>query len=311
MKKKKYNIHPDFKFCPKLPFSPFILRAASFPQKILLLATPIPSGIKHEQRVIKGSDNSKLCIDIYEPEKSCANMPCLLYLHGGGFGYRAAPHHKKLACIYAKEAACKVIFPDYHLLPSHPYPDAKNEALLCLKWINDNAENLGIDANRIAIGGDSAGGALACYAANQWQDCCDVKPCLQMLIYPVTNSEMNTASMAEFTDTPMWNSKNNAVMWDLYLKNASENDITDASPLLAPLPTEIPDTYLETAEFDCLRDEGLLYAQRLRKAGANVVLNQTSGTVHGYDFCLKSDISQESIKKRVHSLKKAFEKNVQ
>lgn len=96
---------------------------------------------------------------------------------------------------------------------------------------------------------------------------------------------------------------------DIYLKNASENDIIGASPLLAPLPTDIPDTYLETAEFDCLRDEGLLYAQRLREAGANVVLNQTSGTVHGYDFCLKSDISQESIKRRIYSLKKAFEKN--
>ena len=104
----------------------------------------------------------------------------------------------------------------------------------------------------------------------------------------------------------MWNSKNNAKMWNWYLNGTSHLERQAASPMTAPLPSKIPPTYLETAEFDCLHDEGLLYAQRLKQYGGYVTLYETKDTIHGYDFCLNSPITQQSIRCRIHFLKKTL-----
>ena len=114
--------------------------------------------------------------------------------------------------------------------------------------------------------------------------------------------------MAEFTDTPLWDPVNNAEMWRLYLKNTGNGDSADASPMSAPLPDVIPDAYIELAEFDCLRDEGAAYAARLAAAGADVTLNRTRGTFHGYDIAQHARVTRENVARRVDFIKKHTKK---
>lgn len=118
---------------------------------------------------------------------------------------------------------------------------------------------------------------------------------------------MQTNSMKKFSDTPLWNSKNNKRMWSYYCKNLKGEEIYSVSPMHNSLPQIIPDTYIETAEYDCLHDEGILYGKKLREAGANVEINETRGTIHGYDSALNTKIAIGNIEKRILFLKKALD----
>ena len=157
----------------------------------------------------------------------------------------------------------------------------------------------------IAVGGDSAGAVLAADVVRGRQD---AGIAFQLLVYPVCDAAQSTASMAEFTDTPLWDPVNNAEMWRLYLKNTGNGDSADASPMSAPLPDVIPDAYIELAEFDCLRDEGAAYAARLAAAGADVTLNRTRGTFHGYDIAQHARVTRENVARRVDFIKKHTKK---
>ena len=127
-----------------------------------------------------------------------------------------------------------------------------------------------------------------------------------MLIYPLTDIDMQTDSMKRFSDTPLWNSKNNKRMWLYYCRDLKAEDTYCASPMHSSFPQIIPDTYIETAEYDCLHDEGIIYGKKLRKAGANVEINETIGTIHGYDFALNTKIAVSNIEKRILFLNKGF-----
>lgn len=303
---KKYPIEKDFKIiCLHLPFSKPFMRFAMPIQKILLKCVKVPRTLKSSVLEISGYKGNLFSAEFFEPAQQQKPLPCILMIHGGAFGLMASPHHKKLAIRYAQELGCKVLFPDYHLMPDYPYPAGKEDVLSCYRYLCENKDKLGIDTNRIAVAGDSAGAVLAVYVAQfAWTDV--PSPCGQMLVYPVTDAGQKTKSMQEFTDTPMWNAKSNAKMWEWYLADTAEAEKQNASPMSSAIKKEIPPTYVETAEFDCLRDEGLLYAEMLKQNGANVTVNETKGTIHGYDFRLKSRITEESISKRLSFLKRVF-----
>ncbi len=234
--------------------------------------------------------------------RGASNMPCLLYFHGGGFGYAAAPHHRYMAVRYALGAGCCVALPDYRLLPLHPYPAAQEDALAACLWLKEHAEELSIDAGRIALGGDSAGGALAARA------CClaPIAPCLLMLLYPVLDSAQNTPSMRRFTDTPMWNARMNGKMWRAYLRNVPEQERLAASPAHTPLPARLPPLYVEAAEMDCLHDEAVAFAGRWRAAGGAALLHDIPGVPHGYDVMHRDPLVKTMTGMRVDALKRAF-----
>jgi acetyl esterase len=135
-------------------------------------------------------------------------------------------------------------------------------------------------------------------------------PCLQMLAYPVTDAEMCTDSMKEFTDTPKWKARDNERMWQYYCGEDQELR-QQASPMHAAIPDKMPPTYIETAQFDCLHDEGILFAQRLKEAGADVEINDTKGTFHGYDDALDAEIVRKNVERRIGFLRKGFGGNRQ
>ncbi len=292
----KYPIDKELKkYCRNISFSSPMLTLSDPFLRLMYRFTPIERGVKHEKRKIEAR-NGKLRVDIFSPETLKNNAPVFLYFHGGGFGYFASPFHKKLAAVYAKEANCRVICPDYRLLPKYAYPCAKNDSLDAYSWARKTYPD-----SFFAVGGDSAGGALAIYVANE----AEITPDFQMLIYPVCDPKQNTASMKKFTDTPFWNSVNNKKMWKIY---AGKYSFEEVSPFETKLPEKIPDSYVEVAEFDCLHDEGKNYAEKLLKNGAYVFLNETKGTVHGYDIALGTKIVEENVQKRVNALKTAFSK---
>ncbi len=305
--KYKDQIDPELKgIAKKIPYNQAIIRCANLFQVLSFRFTAVPKEISHRTITVKGYQGLKLKVDLFEPSNVKEKLPCLIYVHGGAFSYKASAHHKKLACMYAMRANCRVFFPDYHLTPKYPYPAAYEDVLALYRHILKHSEELEIDEERIGVAGDSAGGSIAALICNRYGQEGLKPPCLQMLVYPLADATMGTDSMQRFSDTPLWNSKNNKRMWSYYCKGLKVEDTYAASPMHSGLPPIISDAYIETAEYDCLHDEGVLYGKKLREAGAQVEVNETRRTIHGYDVALNAKIAADNIEKRISFLKKGF-----
>lgn len=307
----KYSIHDDFKPYAKfkMPFNrvmlPVINKFIRWSQK----QKKPTEGVKIKTRIIPGFKNEPIEISIIEPTKCQQNVPCLIVLHGGAFAIGASAHHWNLAYEYALGTSCKVIFVNYRLAPKYPFPYGLEDSYASLLWTYNNADVLGIDISKIALMGDSAGGALAAGVALLARERSGPKICFSMYIYPVTNYGEPTESMKNYTDTPLWNSVLNSKMWSMYLVDKSNELIDYAAPLNTKTLKGLPDVYIEVAEFDCLHDEGVQFANRLEKEGIKVELYESKGTMHGYEIAEKSKITIDSIKRRIMVLNKVFSKH--
>lgn len=250
-------------------------------------------------------DGNSFDVLIISPKNEENKLPCLVYYHGGGFFLGAATYHYQLAKKYALNANCKVIFVQYRLTPKNPYPAPLEDCFYALKWTFENANTLNIDSTKIAVGGDSAGGCLAASVCQLARDR-NLNPILfQLLIYPVIDFQMDTESNRKYNDTPMWNSRLSKIMWDAYLKK-SNLEINYASPIYAKSLKNLPDAYIETAEFDCLHDEAIIYANALVNNDVAVEINETKQTMHGFDIVQKSSITINAVNKRIEYMKKQF-----
>lgn len=255
---------------------------------------------------IPGYGGDEIEILLFSPGSLDSDAPCLVYFHGGGFLFPAAGPQYDVAVRYAKETPCKLVFVQYRLTPKHRFPIPVEDCYCGWKWTYDNAGQLGIDRKKIAVGGDSAGGCLAAAVSLMARDRSGIKPRFQLLVYPVTDRRMETASQKNYTDTPMWNSRLSEKMWQAYLPEKDFAEIAYASPMEAASFADLPDAYVETAEFDCLHDEGIGFAKALEKAGVPVTVNQTEGTVHGYDVITKAPTTQKSIAARIAYMREKF-----
>ncbi len=199
------------------------------------------------------------------------------------------------------------MFVDYRLMPSHPFPAGQDDCYDALRWTSGNATQLGIDPARIAVMGDSAGGALAASISQLTQDRAELDICAQVLIYPATDAECKTASACEFKDTPIFTSASNSAMWRVYLHKHAAGELPPyASPIQRADMSGLPRAYIETAEFDPLHNEGAASAKRLADAGVDVTLNETRGTVHGFDAVVPSAAGNDAIQRRIEFLEKCF-----
>lgn len=306
MKYKKQINSELRRIARNIPYNKAVIKCANIFQVISFHLTMVPKEVINRKMTIEGYKGLKFKVEIFEPSNVKEKLPCLIYVHGGAFSYRASAYHKKLACMYAMKVNCRVYFPDYHLTPKYPYPAAYDDVLALYKYIMEKSEEFGIDKEKIGVAGDSAGASIAALICNSYEQEDLKQPCIQMLVYPLTDVNMQTDSMKKFSDTPLWNSKNNKRMWLYYCRNLKVEDTYSASPMHSSLPQIIPDTYIETAEYDCLHDEGIMYGKRLREAGANVEINETKGTIHGYDSAINTKIAVNNIEKRILFLKKGF-----
>lgn len=304
----KYNIHKDFAFLRFVPNTKkWMVPAFNALFKWHFKSTKAPQNIVVSSHQIKGFENKDIEVLVFKPRNISSNAPCLVYCHGGGFFIEAAQAHKKMMFEYAQKANCVIVFPHYRVSYNNPFPTSLEDCYSTLKWTNDNTKLLGIDKDKIAIGGDSAGGNLAACIAQMALDRQEISLCFQLLVYPVCDHSLSSASMKTFQDTPLWNAPSSKLMWDVYLKGKDRNNLPNyVSPLQRTDLNGLPPAYIETAEFDCLRDEALLYSQKLKDTNIKVELNQTKGTIHAYDIIEKSSITQASIQRRVIALQQAF-----
>lgn len=199
-----------------------------------------------------------------------------------------------------------VVFVHYRTSDTAPFPAPFWDCYAALEWVWDNAPKLRLDRARIAVGGDSAGGALAAACALRARDKGGPRLCFQLLVYPVTDCRMETASMTKYTDSPLWNARLNRKMWELYLRDGDCGMPEYASPMLARDFSGLPPAYVEVEEFDCLHDEGTAYAKVLEAAGVDVQLEDVKGTFHGFDFFTGKEIAKTMAEKRTQALRQAF-----
>ena len=237
---------------------------------------------------------------LISPKGEKRKLPCLVYFHGGRFVFKAARYHYRNAAAYAR-TGCRVLLVDYRLAPKYAYPVPNEDCFAAYAWAAEHAAELAIDPARPAVGGDSAGGCLAADVIFRAHRAGLPAPRFFMLVYPVLDRRMQMQSMQAFSDTPMWNARLNKKMWQYYLADGQYRSPAEEGDF-----SFFPPTYLETAEYDCLHDEGVAFAEKLREQHVPVTVRETSGTMHGYDIVRRSAITQESIMARCAALATAL-----
>lgn len=233
-------------------------------------------------------------------------MPCLIYFHGGGFLFKDEGYMHKLVYEYVRKAKCIAIFVHYRTADKYPFPIPFKDCCNAIQYVWENAEQLNVNKKKIALGGDSAGGTLTGACTLWCRDETDIKLCFQMLIYPVIDSRMETETMKKYVDSPLFNSTLIKKMWEFYLRNGIKEKKEYTSPILADDFSELPPAYIETAEYDCLHDEGIDYAKSLISVGVKVHLEDVENVFHGYDAFLNTEITKRMIEKRSKALYCAF-----
>ncbi len=256
--------------------------------------------------ITPGYENGKLSTFVIEPRNRSDILPCIVFYHGGGFLLKASRAHYQIAKWYAEMVNCKVVFTDYRLLPRNKYPVSVEDCYCTYIWALNHADMLGIDTDKIIVAGDSAGGNLAAAVTLMLWDRVQISPVGAMLIYPVLDRRMATESMKKFRDTPVWDAKLTKMFWKAYLGDQEPEQISYASPIEAESLEHFPNVYMEVAEFDCLRDEGIAFTERLRSEGVFTEFHEVKGACHGYETALESRIVEESIQRRIRWIQSLF-----
>ncbi|HJR57588.1 MAG TPA: alpha/beta hydrolase [Rhizomicrobium sp.] len=211
-------------------------------------------------------------------------QPALIFFHGGGFVVGGLESHDGLCRLIASEGNLRVIAIDYRLAPEHPYPAAVDDAVAATNWICANAATLGIDAGRIAVGGDSAGGLLAAVVTQIARDKGAPKLAYQLLLFPNTQVGGETSSLNEYAVGYFL--ERHTIEWchGHYVPNEADR----ASPLVSPLRakdfSKLPPAYVMLGGYDPLHDEGQAYAQKLRAAGVPVTIADYADMVHCFIY---------------------------
>jgi acetyl esterase len=313
MTKRAYD--PEFE--PLLPLLPTISDLSSLARiqearSGRCAAFPVPPDradvAKEDRRVPGPAGAPDVALRVYRP-RAAAQGPrgCVFEIHGGGFVMGSIEMMDPWCQKVAAELDAVVVSVEYRLAPEHPFPAGVEDCYAALCWTAKHADEIGADAARIALAGQSAGGGLAAATALLARDRGFPALRFQLLEIPELDDRLDTPSMLAFQDTPLWNRPNAVWSWKHYLGRDHDGETSPyAAPARAKDLAGLPPAYVSTMEFDPLRDEGILYALRLMQAGVSVELHSYPGTFHGSGLLPNAAVSQRSAREALDALRRAL-----
>ncbi len=244
----------------------------------------LAKGVEKQDRVIV-QDGERVPVRIYRAVHQPAGSPVVVHFHGGGWTLGALDHSDWLCSQVCLGVGAVVVSVDYRLAPVHRFPTAVLDSLAAVTWVAGHGDELGADASRIAVMGDSAGGNLAAVVCQVLRDRGGPAIAHQSLIYPATDLRTPEHFDVDAPDRKDWPILSSAVMVtfrDQYLGPDGDADSPMASPILAEDLSGLPPALVQVAEYDPLRDDGIRYARALQHAGNQVRLTEYVGMPHGY-----------------------------
>ncbi|MEV0370172.1 alpha/beta hydrolase [Streptomyces sp. NPDC050636] len=268
----------------------------------LAAAVPAPdtTGMEIEDRTVPADPD--VAVRIYRPHQ--AQGGAIVWLHGGGFVMGDLDTEHPWAARIADLSGTVVISVGYRLAPEQRFPAALDDAYAVLTWTAEHAAELGIDPERIAVGGHSAGGGIAAALALRARDQQGPPIRYQLLSQPGLDDRQETWSARHFTETPWMNRDKVTASWRHYLGSAPATPY--AAPARATELSGLPPAYIGTAELCPNRDEDITYALRLLQAGVSVELHQWPGTFHGSQAILSAEVSQRQTAEIAAALRRAL-----
>jgi acetyl esterase/lipase len=274
------------------------------------IAAAPPSDVTVEERHIPGPGGAPdVRILIYTPPNPTGPMPGYLHIHGGGYIMGSPEMMDAQNKAAAREIGCVVVSVDYRLAPDAPHPGPVEDCYAALQWFHTNAVALGVDPDRIAIGGESAGGGLTAALGLLARDRREVPVCFQLLIYPMIDDRTVTRQDPHpFAGEFVWNEKSNRFGWHSLLGH--EPGIDGVSPYAAAARADdvagLPPTFIGVGALDIFLDEDIDYAQRLLRAGVPTELHVYPGAYHGFDIAAEADVTRRFKRDAMAALKRAL-----
>ena len=249
-----------------------------------LLTQPAPPDVGSVQDLCAEAPHGAIDLRLYRPIGSDAQsvLPVLVYYHGGGWTIGDLDTHDTLCRELANGAGCAVVAVDYRMGPEHRFPAAVDDCIFATRWVRDRAAELRVDAARLAVGGDSAGGNLAAVVAITARDSADLPIAFQLLIYPATEQHRTHPSHTENAQGYLLTRDTMDYFAGHYIDDRAHYDDWRASPLRHPDLSKLPPALVLTAGFDPLRDEGAAYAERLTAAGNHASYVCFARQIHGF-----------------------------
>ena len=266
-----------------------------------IFAFPYPEAFSVADRYIH-APGRLIPIRVYRP-KDQARCPAILFFHGGGFVSGSIHTHDVYALGIAESAGAQVISVNYRLAPENPHPAAADDCYFALSWVAENADRLGIDGGRIAVGGDSAGGNLGAACALMARDKNGPKIKYQYLIFPMLDTDFDTASYIANTEDPFLSRDDCIHYWRSYLQDDFDTPDVYAAPMRTADLSNLPPAYILTAEHDPLRDDGERYGERLIEAGVPTTIRRAPGTIHGF---VRARFTSKAAEEEVEALGRAI-----
>lgn len=245
------------------------------------LSKPHPADMKVEDRTLALA-HGKVTVRVYTPANAPANAAGVIYSHGGGFMKGDLDSSDNFAWGLADRIAAIVISVDYRLTPEHPFPAAFDDVYGVVCHVAENPTDFGVDAGRLAVCGDSAGGSLSAAVSLAARDRNGPVIAAQSLIYPVTGCERVGGSYEANAEAPGLTTSAMGTYNEMYMTTEADRQNAYARPILAGDFTNLPPAYIHTAQYDPILDDGINYAKKLIDAGSDVTYRCAIGMIHGF-----------------------------
>jgi acetyl esterase/lipase len=283
-----------------------VARRATVQQILSSMEVPENPNVTTEDRVVPGPEGEPdISVRIYRPAGATGTLPGIYYIHGGGMILGDVAGEDIAATMLCEQVGAVVVSVEYRLAPEHPHPAPVEDCYAGLRWMTDNTGDLGVDADRIAVYGASAGGGLTIATALLARDRGGPAIRFMMPIYPMIDDRNETASSQEITDIGIWDRAGNIEAWAWYLGGKPADEY--AAPARAVDVSGLPPAFIDVGTVDLFRDEDIAFAQRLMAAGVPCELHVYPGSYHAAEtFAPDAALSRRIWASRIDALRHAL-----